>query len=173
MTVLFLCLCEPLTAPHSDERTTADQLPHERQRNRQRGDQEPTRKRHGGERHRIASQSLQNGAGWSNGLLPHKTPSERTSEPHRAISGIHLDPYFGMSSYALPLFAPCSRPIVLPSVYGCYGCRFGVKESDLTEAVTDNVSVSCHPLHSLAMSERSDRFSGDQERLVLCVYASF
>lgn len=55
LTALFLCLCEPLTAPHSDERTTADQLPHEHQRNRQRGDQEHTQNRLGRERLKIAS----------------------------------------------------------------------------------------------------------------------
>lgn len=35
------------------------------------------------------------------------------------------------------------------------------------------VGASLVPLHSLAMSERSDRFSGDQERSGLCVCASF
>ena len=71
-----------------------------------------------------------------------------------------------MSSYAFPFSPPCSRPIAPPSVGGCRGCRFGVKESDLTETVTDSLSVSYHPLHSLAMSEqmtasalvRNDRF---------------
>ena len=57
------------------------------------------------------------------------------------MSWLHVDPYFGMSSYALLFLCPCSRLIAPPSVGGCRGCRFGVKESDLTEEVTDSLSV--------------------------------